>query len=84
MSEAIEAITDYIMSHESEDFLENLDDQPIEGRQKRLIIDWFNDDIGTTEEIKSIFQELAYQKQNSHIYASAICLAYGIAPKETP
>jgi hypothetical protein len=84
MKRPIMKLVDYILSHEHEDFFDNLDDQPITPYEHRLLLDWYQDNVGTTEEIKDIFQRLAYGPECSHIYASAICVSYGITPKDNP
>lgn len=70
-------ILDYIITHEHEDFIENLEHQDITPYQKRLIYDWYHDNLGTTKEVENALKDIA-RSAGGHIYASAICLQYGI------
>lgn len=67
----------YILSHEHEDFIDNLSDMDISEHERGLILDWYHDNTDTTEEIKNIFRKMA-NANSGHIYASAICLQYNI------
>lgn len=76
-NKALTEVIDYIIDHEVNDFIENIEDQNITPYERRMIFDWFNDDIGTTNEVKEIFRKIV-RSGNGHIYASAICLWYDI------
>lgn len=70
-------VLDYILSHEHEDFIDNLSEMDISEHERKLILDWYHDNIGTTEELKNTFRKIA-NSSGGHIYASAICLQYNI------
>jgi hypothetical protein len=82
MAPVIMSVAHYIAATEHEDFFNTLEDQEFTPYEQRVLTDWYNDDIGTTQEVKAIFRRIAYETDNSHIYTNAICIIYGITEEE--
>jgi len=72
----LERLIDYVMMSEVDDF-ENYVKEEHNNRDGRLILEWLNDDVEPSEEVKEAFKKLN-ALNGCHVYSVAFCLRYEI------
>lgn len=77
----IEELVDYILSHENEDFFDNLDDLNLKTHEKYILKNWNDGYTDMTGAVRRIFSRIAY-RFGGHIYATAICIFHEITQDE--